>query len=99
MSDAEINAAERALAGTDWSGATVETSARPVTVVHSTRLPALLSERLEAEAARRGVTPSALVREYVEAGLFGLAATGDATVTLRLADLHRAIDQLARDVA
>ncbi|WP_035854295.1 CopG family transcriptional regulator [Cryptosporangium arvum] len=87
------------LAGTDWSGAVAETPGRGATVVHSTRLPAALSTQLEAEAARRGVTPSALVREYVEAGLTQLAATGDATVTLRLADLHRAIDQLARDVA
>lgn len=87
------------LAGTDWSGAVAEAPGRAATVVHSTRLPAAVSAQLEAEAARRGLTPSALVREYVEAGLTQLAVTGDATVTLRLADLHRAIDQLARDVA
>jgi len=91
--------AMKALVSTDWSGAAVESVQRPATVVHSTRLPAALSLRLEAEASRRGVTPSALVREYVEAGLASLAVSGDATVTLRLADLHRAIDQLARDVA
>ncbi|TQS39731.1 CopG family transcriptional regulator [Cryptosporangium phraense] len=90
-------ASSTVLASTDWSGAVVET--RPASIVHSTRLPAPLSERLEAEAARRGITPSALIREYVEAALAGPAVTGDATVTLRLADLHRAIDQLARDVA
>ena len=91
--------AMKALASTDWSGATVESPARPSTVVHSTRLPGALSEQLEAEAARRNVTPSALIREYVEAGLTQLTANGDATVTVRLADLHRAIDQLARHVA
>ena len=91
--------AMKVLAGTDWSGAVAEPADRPATVVHSTRLPAALSTQLEAEAVRRGVTPSALVREYVEAGLSQLATAGDATVTLRLADLHRAIDQLARDVA
>ena len=88
--------AMKALASTDWSGAAVESAERVPTVVHSTRLPAALSAQLEAEATRRGVTPSALVREYVEAGLASLAVAGDATVTLRLADLHRAIDQLAR---
>ena len=91
--------AMQALASTDWSGAVAQSAERPATVVHSTRLPAALSAQLEAEAARRGVTPSALVREYVEAGLTQLASTGDTTVTVRLADLHRAIDQLARDVA
>jgi hypothetical protein len=91
--------AMKALASTDWSGATVESPARPPTVVHSARLPVDLSEQLEAEAARRGVKPSALIREYVEAGLTQLSATGDATVTVRLADLHRAIDQIARNVA
>ncbi|SHN43505.1 CopG family transcriptional regulator [Cryptosporangium aurantiacum] len=91
--------AMKALADTDWSGATVESVERPATVVHSTRLPAALSEQLEAEAARRKITPSALVREYVEACLTQLSASGDTTVTVRLADLHRAIDQLARNVA
>ncbi|GAA3392978.1 ribbon-helix-helix domain-containing protein [Cryptosporangium minutisporangium] len=91
--------AMKALASADWSGAAVETVDRPSTVVHSTRLPAALSEQLEAEAARRNLTPSALIREYVEAGLTQLTASGDATVTVRLADLHRAIDQIARNVA
>ena len=83
--------AMRALADTDWSGATVERERRPVSVIHSVRFPTDVSQRLEAEAERRGLTPSALVRELVEAGLSG--ADDDTTVTVRIADLHRAIDR------
>ena len=52
---------------------------------------------LEAEAQRRGLTPSALVRELVEAGLAPIA--DDATVTVRVADLHHAIDIALRRAA
>lgn len=55
--------------GRDWRGATVDSEARPVMIVHSARIPAELSERLEAEAACRRLTPSALIRELVEEGL------------------------------
>jgi hypothetical protein len=82
--------AMEALTQTDWTDATIEREQRPVSIVHSVRFPAELSQRLEAEAQRRGLTPSALVRELVEVGLN--AAAGDAVVTVRVADLHRAID-------
>lgn len=84
--------AMKALAETDWSGATVDRDPRPVSVVHSARMPAELSERLEAEAQRRGLTPGALIRDLVTAGLS--AANDDVTVTVRVADLHRVIDSL-----
>lgn len=86
--------AMQALADTDWSGATVEREPRPVSVVHSVRLPTELSGRLEAEAQRRGLTPGALIRELVGAGLSG--ADDDAIVTVRVGDLHRAIDSLVQ---
>ena len=89
--------AERALNGTDWSGASVDRDARPVSVVHSVRFPAELSTRLEAEAHRQGVTPSVLIRELVSAAL--LAVEQDETVTVRVADLHRAIDRALRRAA
>jgi predicted DNA-binding protein len=88
--------AERALADTDWTGATVERESRPVSVVHSVRLPVELSERVEAEASRQGVTPSALIRDLVATAL---AEEQDETVTVRIADLHRAIDRALRRAA
>jgi hypothetical protein len=89
--------AERALASNDWSGATVERESRPVSVVHSVRLPAELSARLEAEAGRRDVTPGALIRDLIDMGLMPLGA--DVVVTVRLADLHRAIDTAVKHAA
>jgi hypothetical protein len=83
-------AAQDALASTDWTGATVDREPRPVSVVHSVRFPADLSKRLEAEADRQGVNPSVLIRDLVAAAL--VAAEQDETVTVRIADLHRAID-------
>lgn len=89
--------AMRALDETDWSSGEVDRVSRPVSVVHSVRLPARLSERVETEAERRGVTPSVVIRELIEVGL---AAVGDeTTVTVRVADLHRAIDTIVRRAA
>jgi len=82
--------AERAMANTDWTGATVDREPQPVSVVHSVRFPAALSKKLEAEADRQGVTPSVLIRDLVSAAF--LAQEQDETVTVRVADLHRAID-------
>jgi predicted DNA-binding protein len=87
----ERDEAIQALNETDWTSATVEHERRPVSVIHSVRFPSDVSDRLEAEARRRGLTPSALVRELVDAGLSDLDE--DTTVTVRVADLHRAIDR------
>ncbi|MEV0733410.1 hypothetical protein [Polymorphospora sp. NPDC050346] len=89
---------DEALDSRDWSGAEVETNESRGSVVHSTRMSRDLTERLFAEAERRGIRPSVLVREYVEAGL--AAAAGSETVTIRLDVLHRAIDTaVKRDAA
>ena len=88
----------KALGDTDWSAAEVDQRRRPVSVVHSVRLPATLSERLEAEATRRGILPSNLIRELVEAGL-APAVSDDTTVTVRVADLRRAIDTVVQHAA
>jgi hypothetical protein len=82
--------AMRALDSTDWSGAAVPAEPRTVSFVYSVRLAAEVSDDLHAEADRRGLTPGGLIREFVTAGL--RAASDDATVTLRVADLRRAID-------
>lgn len=79
----------------DWSDALVETDPPEPKVVHSARIPARLSKVLEAEAERRKMTPSALIAAFVEEGLAPQAEV----VTVRLADLHRAIDAAARHAA
>ena len=89
--------AERALTNSDWTGATVDRESAKVSVVHSVRFPAELSKRLEAEATRKGVTPSVLIRDLVAAAL--VAAEHDETVTVRIADLHRAIDLALQQAA
>jgi hypothetical protein len=73
--------AAAALEDRDWSGAElVDDKPRKVSFVHSVRLSAKLTDRLFAEAQRRGITPSEVLRELVEAGLD--AADESATVKL-----------------
>jgi len=77
----------------DWSGGevVVPDPNRRVSVVHSTRLPAEYSAALEAEAERRGITPSKLMQQYVIAGLERTTAD---VVTISRAKLHEAIDRI-----
>ena len=86
--------AAAALDNRDWSDATVDDKQRSVSVVQSVRMPRDLVEKLYTEAERRGVTPSQLIRDLVEAGLSTPAE--DTTVTVCAADLHRAIDHVLR---
>jgi phosphoserine aminotransferase len=86
--------ADAALQNRDWSGAQVEEKPRSVTVVQSVRMPRELNERLLAEAQRRGVTPSEVIRDLVEAGL----TAADESATVRLADVRRVIEALAHQV-
>lgn len=92
--------ANAALENRDWSTAQIDT-ARPrgVSIVHSTRMSHHLTERLFAEAQRRDVIPSELIREYVEAGLSTAESGKEETVTIRVADLHRAIDTAVKRAA
>lgn len=86
---------EAALNRRDWTGARVEDRPRPASVVHSVRMSRDLTERLFAEAERRGVTPSEVIRDLVEAGL----TAADESATVRLADVHRVINALASRAA
>ena len=70
---------------------------RPEGAVNSARIPADLSERLEAEATRRGVTPSALVCELVAAGLANTAH--DEPIPIRPSQLHRLVESLMREAS
>ena len=89
--------AAAALDSKDWSTAKVDDRPRKATVVQSVRMPRELVERLLAEAHRRNVTPSELIRDLVEAGLSKV--DDDTTITVRLSDLHRAIDSIAHTAA
>jgi hypothetical protein len=95
MSDSRSLAeqATEAMNSSDWSGGevVVPDSNRRVSVVHSTRLPAEYSAALEAEAERRGITPSKLMQHYVIAGLERTTAD---VVTISRAKLHEAIDRI-----
>lgn len=86
---------QAAAAPTDWTAAAVVAKPRKATVVHSTRVPADLSEELEAEAARRGITPSALIADLVAEGL----RKPQPDVLVPLADVRRVIDSLAARAA
>ena len=82
----------------DLTGATVDTEPSQAKIVHSVRLDPQLSERLFAEADRRGASPSAVLREIVERALTPMPDT-EAIVTVRLADLHRALDSAIQRAA
>jgi predicted DNA-binding protein len=84
-----------ALEDRDWSGAQVDDRPRSASVVQSVRFSRELTERLMAEAARRGCTPSEVIRDLVEAGLSSI----DESATVRLADVRRAIEALAQRAA
>jgi predicted DNA-binding protein len=91
----KFDEAAAALDSRDWSGAEVEDRPRGVSVVQSVRFSRELTERLMAEAARRGVTPSEVIRDLVEAGVRNI----DESATVRLADVRRAIEALASRAA
>jgi hypothetical protein len=84
----------------DWSDAEVDDRPRTVTIVQSARMPKELNERLLQEAARRGISPSKLICDLVDEGLRAAAdEESQRTVTIRLADLHRAIDAAVQHAA
>ncbi|WP_212824389.1 hypothetical protein [Polymorphospora rubra] len=77
----------------DWSTAEAEAAPRKTATVYSTRLPDDLATWLENEATRCGINPSAMLGELIAEAR--RAHGGDKTVTVRLSDLHRAIDRIA----
>ncbi|NDL56242.1 ribbon-helix-helix protein, CopG family [Phytoactinopolyspora mesophila] len=78
-----------------WSTAEVHKRPPKASVVHSVRMPRDLTERLLVEAQRRGVTPSEVIRDLVDAGL----SSAERSPTVRLVDVHRAIDSLTQKTA
>ena len=99
MSQTDRDEARRLLAGPlDLTNATVDTEPSQAKIVHSVRLDPALSERLFSEADRRGLTPSALLRDLVEQALTP-ASDADIMVTVRVVDLHRALDSVIQRAA
>jgi predicted DNA-binding protein len=96
MSQQDRDAALRALQEPiDFTGAVIDREPSRAKLVHSVRLDPELSERLVAEATRRGATPSEVIRDLVEAGL----TAADESATVRIADVRRVIDALANKAA
>ena len=91
----KFDEAAAALESRDWSAAEVDERPRGASVVQSVRFSRELTERLMVEAARRGCTPSEVIRDLVEAGL----ASVDESATVKLADVRRVIDALAQRAA
>ena len=91
----KFDEAAAALEDRDWSAAQVDDRPRGVSVVQSVRFSRELTERLMAEAGRRGCTPSEVIRDLVEAGLSRV----DESATVRLADVRRVIEALAKRAA
>lgn len=84
--------ARAALGSTDWGDGQVDAEPRNVSVVFSVRLKGELADWVAAEADRRGVNPSVVVRDAV--GAARTAAAADEPITVTRGDLHRLIDRL-----
>lgn len=87
----------RALESRDWSGAEIDDTKRQISIVYSVRVDQELSEWIAAESDRRGVSPSLIIRDALTEAK--AAEVADQTVTLKLSDLHRAVNRLVQPIA
>lgn len=92
--------AARLLHDRDWSKAQ-RAQPRPTSHIMSTRLDGETAVALTEEAHRRGISPSALIREYVKQGLASRDQAGKEPVpkVVPLDELQAAIERLARPEA
>jgi hypothetical protein len=86
----------RALESRDWTGAVVDDAKRQISTVFSVRVDQELSEWIAAESERRGVSPSLVIRDALTEAK--AAEVADQTVTLKLSDLHRAVNRLVQPI-
>jgi hypothetical protein len=86
----------QALESRDWTGANVDDMKRQISIVHSVRVDQELSEWIAAESERRGVSPSLIIRDALTEAK--AAQASDETVTLKLSDLHRAVNRLVQPI-
>jgi hypothetical protein len=86
----------RALESRDLTGAYIDDTKRSISIVYSVRVDQELSEWIASEADRRSVSPSLVIRDaLLEAKT---AAANDQTVTLKLSDLHRAVNRIVQPI-
>jgi len=64
--------------------------------VYSVRVDQELAEWIASEADRRSVSPSLIIRDALSEAR--TAEANDQTVTLRLGDLHRAVNRLVQPI-
>jgi hypothetical protein len=86
----------RALESRDLTGAYIDDVKRSISIVYSVRVDQELSEWIAAESDRRGVSPSLIIRDALTEAR--TAAASDETVTLKLSDLHRAVNRLVQPI-
>ncbi|TWH62353.1 hypothetical protein JD77_06404 [Micromonospora olivasterospora] len=97
MSRAEdIRAAQESLESRDWSDAVVDDTPPTTKGEHVRPVPERHRRRVMEDAEARGVKPGAILREIVEAHYATLDAAGDEPITVRPADVVRALAQVAR---
>jgi len=82
----------RALEERDWGGGQVDNEPAGASIVFSARLKGDLADWVAAEADRRGVNPSTVIRDAVAAARATAAA--DEPITVTRGDLHRLIDRI-----
>ncbi|KAB1943177.1 hypothetical protein F8271_10435 [Micromonospora sp. ALFpr18c] len=92
----DIRAAQQSLENRDWSDAVVDDTPPPTKVSMSARYSVDVARRVMDDAEARGVKPGAILREIVEAHYAALDAAGDEPITVRPADVVRALTQVAR---
>ena len=82
----------RALQSPDWTDGHPDAEAGVPSLVFSVRLKDDLAAWVSAEADRRHVNPSVVIRDAI--GTARAAAASDEQITVTRADLHRLIDRL-----
>ncbi|RZU46590.1 hypothetical protein EV385_6665 [Krasilnikovia cinnamomea] len=88
-----------AMAQQDFTNGEIVTEPRG-SAVFSFRAPAEWNEEILAEMQRRGLSkPGQLLKALVREALDRATANTDQVVTIRLDDLHRAIESVARPAA
>jgi len=85
-----------ALDSRDWSGATVEEQPPPAKIVLAGRFRPDQAQVIMAEAERRGVKVSEVLRDLVDEAFAARDAAGEQPMTVRPADVLRALRQAAK---
>ncbi len=80
----------------EWFDAVVDDTPPTAAVSMSARYPSDIARRVMGDAEARGVEPGVILREIVEAHYATLDVASDELITVRPADVVRALAQVAR---